>query len=148
MSNQNHEPKQVRSRSGLTPVAHRPLSGDSNPFAFAHQLVAAQQADAPSSLSRLQALYARFIQCSFIQRGFIQRIQRLGKRLFKRRGRRRKLDIVEIQQLGEKRFVAILRVDKQQFLIAGAATSVSLLAEVDTRRTPALAPRSRGQESA
>ncbi len=148
MSKQNHEPRKIRSRSGLTPIAHRHFSGEGNPVAFAHQLAAAQQADAPSSPSRLQALYARFIQCSFIQRGFIQRIQRLCKRLFKQRGRRRKLDIVEIQQLGEKRFVAILRVDKQQFLIAGAAASVSLLAEVDTRRTPALAPRSRGQESA
>ena len=54
---------------------------------------------------------------------------------FKRR-RRRKLQLLEIQQLGEKRFVAIVRVGKQKFLIGGAAASVSLLAEIQTNAPP------------
>lgn len=40
----------------------------------------------------------------------------------------RRLRIAETIQLGEKRFVSILQVDGSQFLIGGAAGSVSLLA--------------------
>jgi Flagellar biosynthesis protein, FliO len=158
MSKQNHEPRKIRSRNGLAPIARHPLSGDGNPFAFERQLAAMQRANQAPSPSRLHALYTRFVPCSFIQRSFIQRsfiqrafiapMQGLVKRLFNRRGRRRKLDIVDIQQLGEKRFVAILRVGKQKFLIGGAAGSVSLLAEIDARRVTPIAARSLGQESA
>ena len=42
-------------------------------------------------------------------------------------GHGRRLQIAETVQLGEKRFVAILRVDGEQFLIGGSATGVSLL---------------------
>lgn len=147
MSKQSQENRKIRARPGLRPTARRPLSsavgGGRIPIAFARQLAAAQRPAITSSPSRLQALSARLIRCSFIQS-----IQRLAKRLFKRRSRRRKLDIVELQQLGEKRFVAILRVGKQRFLIAGAAASVSLLAEIDTRRATSVAPRPLGQERA
>jgi Flagellar biosynthesis protein, FliO len=61
-------------------------------------------------------------------------IERLTGKLLKQRRRRRKRQLLEMQQLGEKRFVVIVRVGKQQFLIGGAATSVSLLAEIDTHR--------------
>jgi hypothetical protein len=77
-----------------------------------------------------------------------QAIQRLTKRFFRRRTTRRKLQLLEIQQLGEKRFVAIVRVGKQRFLIGSAATSVALLAEITPHTTPAIASRPLGQESA
>jgi flagellar biogenesis protein FliO len=73
-------------------------------------------------------------------------IQHLTKCLCRRRRTRRKLQLLEIQQLGEKRFVAIVRVGKQKFLIGGAATSVSLLAEITAHSSSAIA--SRPQESA
>ena len=79
---------------------------------------------------------------------FLQGIQGLAGKLLKPRGRRRKLQLLELQQLGEKRFVAIVRVGKQKFLIGGAATSVSLLAEIDARRATAIAPRPLGKETA
>ena len=53
-----------------------------------------------------------------------------------------------LQQLGEKRFVAIVRVGKQKFLIGGAAASVSLLAEIQAQRATVIAPRPLGQERA
>jgi flagellar biosynthesis protein FliO len=78
---------------------------------------------------------------------FLQGIEQLGGRLLKQR-RRRKMQLLDMQQLGEKRFVAIVQVGKQKFLIGGAATSVSLLAEIDAHRATVIAPRPLGQESA
>jgi Flagellar biosynthesis protein, FliO len=62
--------------------------------------------------------------------------------------RDRKLELLEVQQLGEKRFVAIVRVDKQQYLIGGGAASVLLLAELGAGATRVLSPRPFSQESA
>jgi len=76
----------------------------------------------------------------------LQGFKQLNGRL--RTQRRRKLQLLELQQLGEKRFVAIVRVGKQKFLIGGAATSVSLLAEIDAQRANVIAPRPLGQERA
>jgi hypothetical protein len=76
----------------------------------------------------------------------LQGFKHLNGRL--RTHRRRKLQLLELQQLGEKRFVAIVRVGKQKFLIGGAATSVSLLAEIDAHRATVIAPRPLGQERA
>jgi len=69
-------------------------------------------------------------------------------RLLRRKKRRRKLQLLEMQQLGEKRFVAIMRVGRQKFLIGGAASSVLLLAEIGLNKTTVLAPRPLNRESA
>lgn len=45
------------------------------------------------------------------------------------------LRVSETVSLGEKRFVAVVQVDGQKFLIGGSASSVSLLAELDTERS-------------
>ena len=42
----------------------------------------------------------------------------------------RRLQVQETVQLGDKRFVSILRVDGEQFLIAGSAGGVTLLASM------------------
>lgn len=42
--------------------------------------------------------------------------------------RARRLQVQETVQLGERRFVSILRVDGEQFLIAGSSSGVVLLA--------------------
>lgn len=42
--------------------------------------------------------------------------------------RSRRLQVQETVQLGEKRFVSILRVDGEQFLIGGSASGVTVLA--------------------
>jgi flagellar biogenesis protein FliO len=68
--------------------------------------------------------------------------------LLKPRKHRRKLQLLEMQQLGEKRFVAIVRVGRQKFLIGGAASSVLLLAEIDSRKATILPPHPLNQESA
>lgn len=70
-----------------------------------------------------------------------------GSKLSGQRRSRRKLKLLEMQQLGEKRFVAVVRAGNQKFLIGGSAASVSLLAEIEPRRASVIAPRS-GQESA
>jgi hypothetical protein len=54
---------------------------------------------------------------------------------------RRKLQLLEIQPLGEKRFVALVRAGRQKFLIGGAASSVALLAELQGSRTRSAASR-------
>ena len=57
-----------------------------------------------------------------------------GLRLLQTRSRR--LQVQETVQLGEKRFVAILRVDGEQFLIGGSAAAISLLASLKPETAP------------
>jgi flagellar biogenesis protein FliO len=44
---------------------------------------------------------------------------------------RKRLRVCESVGLGEKRFVAVIQVDDQQFLLGGSSSSVSLLAQLD-----------------
>ena len=60
----------------------------------------------------------------------------------------RTLQLVEMQSLGEKRFVAVLRVGGQRFLIGGAAGSVQMLGEVGETATTAIPPRPLRREKA
>jgi hypothetical protein len=69
-------------------------------------------------------------------------IPRLTQKLFKPSHSDRRLKLLEIQQFGEKRFLAIARVGKQEFLIGGAASSVSLLAEINSHSATAILPLS------
>ena len=47
------------------------------------------------------------------------------------RQNRKRLRVCETVALGDKRFVAVIQVDDQQFLLGGSASSVSLLAQLD-----------------
>lgn len=60
----------------------------------------------------------------------------------------RTLQLVEMQSLGEKRFVAVLRVGGQRFLIGGAAGSVQMLGEVGETATTVIPPRPLRREKA
>jgi len=149
MSKQNYEAPKKRSRSRSAANAPGAISIGRKPIAFARQL-AAQSAPPlatppaiPPTPAPPASLFTRFTQ-----RFVAECIQRLSKLFLKRRGCGRKLELQEIQQLGEKRFVAIVRVGKQKFLIGGAAASVSLLAEVHGRPSTVIAPHSHDQESA
>jgi hypothetical protein len=133
MNNRNHEKRNILGQPapvGIEPGPHCP-------------------APKPSSTLR-QAPPAHPIEPSLAVhlRAWMQRIRSFVSRMIKRRGHQRKLHLLEIQQLGEKRFVAIVRVGKQKFLIGGAASSVSLLAEVGAQRTKVLAPRPFNEERA
>ena len=44
----------------------------------------------------------------------------------------KQLRVCETVSLGEKRFVAVVQIDGQKFLIGGGASGVSLLSELDT----------------
>jgi flagellar biogenesis protein FliO len=52
-------------------------------------------------------------------------------------GRQRRLRVCETLSLGEKRFVAVLRVDDREYLIGGSSASVSLLAALSSEQRPA-----------
>ncbi len=65
-------------------------------------------------LGSLQSLWRRFSTAS-------------GLRF---QGRARRLQLQESVQLGEKRFVAILRVDGDEFLLGGGASGVSILGQL------------------
>jgi len=126
-------------------IKTRPHNGSDSsgrkPISFARRLAGPPTAPpAPAPHGRLSAWLAHctFAQCT----------QRLIRRLFQRNSRRGKLELQEIQQLGEKRFLAIVRVGKQKFLIGGAAGSVSLLAEIHGRSSTVIVPHPLGQESA
>ncbi|MDQ2925798.1 MAG: flagellar biosynthetic protein FliO [Acidobacteriota bacterium] len=47
----------------------------------------------------------------------------------------RRLQVVETVSLGEKRFVAVVRVDGLQFLVGGSSTGVALLSQLSTAET-------------
>ena len=47
------------------------------------------------------------------------------------RQNKKRLRVCETVPLGDKRFVAVIQVDDQQFLLGGSSTSVSLLAQLE-----------------
>ena len=49
------------------------------------------------------------------------------------RGISRRLKVAETVSLGEKRFVSILQVDGEQFLVGGSPSSIVLLAKLETK---------------
>lgn len=53
----------------------------------------------------------------------------------------RRLQLLEMQQLGDKRFLAVARVGEQTYLIGGGATSIVLLAELDRTVRPLSTPQ-------
>jgi hypothetical protein len=140
MNTRYRESEKKRSRNSSTAIPRSPVRAAGKPIAFARQLsTAAGHRPAIAPRPRLSARLLALL---------LQIIQRLTRQFVQRRHRRRKLELLEIQQLGEKRFVAIVRVGKQKFLIGGAAASVSLLAEIDAQRATVIAARPLGQESA
>jgi flagellar biogenesis protein FliO len=58
---------------------------------------------------------------------------------------RRNLRVCETVSLGEKRFVAVVQVDEERFLIGGSSTAVALLTRLQEGKSFAAA---RGQEAA
>jgi hypothetical protein len=80
----------------------------------------------------------------------IRRVQQLVRIfvnfLSRKHTSRRKLQVLETQPLGEKRFISLVSVGQQKFLIGSAPNSIALLAEIATRRTTAISQRLR-QES-
>jgi flagellar biosynthetic protein FliO len=58
------------------------------------------------------------------------RLAALAKKIQVRQNRKR-LRVCETVPLGDKRFVAVIQVDDQQFLLGGSASSISLLAQLE-----------------
>lgn len=67
----------------------------------------------------------------------LRRVAETGRWLMRReavarlQGKNRRLQVQETVQLGEKRVVAILRVDGEQFLIGSSAAGVQLLTKLE-----------------
>jgi hypothetical protein len=57
----------------------------------------------------------------------------------------KRLRVAETVSLGEKRFVAILRVDGREFLIGGSASGVSLLTQITKPQVKKRSPSSRAK---
>lgn len=121
-------------------VSGQAVAAVRNPIAFARRL-----AGMPVRLHKTASGHLLLARAYARLRGIIQH---LSKQLLHRQSRSHKLQLLEIQQLGEKRFIAMVRVGKQKFLIGGAATSVSLLAEIDAHKTTVISPRPLDQETA
>jgi hypothetical protein len=50
------------------------------------------------------------------------------------RAQSKRLQLAETISLGEKRFVAVIKVDGREFLVGGGATNVALLAQLDPKK--------------
>lgn len=57
-------------------------------------------------------------------------VRRYGSELMKRPSSRR-LRMVETVSLGEKRFISIVQVDSEQFLVGGSASALTVLAKLE-----------------
>jgi flagellar biogenesis protein FliO len=62
--------------------------------------------------------------------GLISRAANWIRALQSGRSGTRRLRVSETVSLGEKRFIAVIQVDGQQYLVGGGATNVSLLAQL------------------
>ena len=65
---------------------------------------------------------------------------------FKSHQVRKRLRVCETVSLGEKRFVAVIQVDGEQFLVGGSSTSISTLAHLERRQEFADVLRSQGEQ--
>ena len=61
---------------------------------------------------------------------FLVRLAAQARKIQVRQNKKR-LRVCETVPLGDKRFVAVIQVDDQQFLLGGSSTSVSLLAQLE-----------------
>ena len=57
----------------------------------------------------------------------------------------KRMRVAETVSLGEKRFVAILRVDGREFLIGGGTSGISLLTQIEKPSVKKTSPRSRAK---
>lgn len=81
---------------------------------------AASMATFPQTLSRIG---------SYIL-DLLARLVAQAKKIELRQNKKR-LRVCETVPLGDKRFVAVIQVDDQQFLLGGSSTSISLLAQLE-----------------
>jgi Flagellar biosynthesis protein, FliO len=77
----------------------------------------------PAEMSAFRLAYRAAVVSAQRMLGWLQ-----ARREWQRKSRR--LSLCETISLGEKRFVAIVQVDDQHFLLGGASTSVSMLAQL------------------
>lgn len=78
---------------------------------------------------------------------FWQRTSVWTKTQMAARQKRKRLKVCESVSLGEKRFVAVIQVDGQQFLVGGAANSIAMLAQLEKQgKFSDLLRESRAQE--
>jgi flagellar biogenesis protein FliO len=59
---------------------------------------------------------------------------------FERRRSARRLRLSETLSLGEKRFLAVVQFQQQEFLVGGTGTSIALLARLDAPKATPAAP--------
>jgi len=84
-----------------------------------------------------RTLSADFVSTTEPLRAFGETVARAWKWLTRHsqgvlaRGASRRLKVAETVSLGEKRFVSILQVDGEQFLVGGSASNIVLLAKLD-----------------
>jgi Flagellar biosynthesis protein, FliO len=81
-------------------------------------------ASKPTAMPTFRSAYRAALSSAQRMLGWLR-----ARREWQRKSRR--LSLCETISLGEKRFVAIVQVDDQHFLLGGASTSVSMLAQLN-----------------
>src|ERR1700761_2021500 len=86
-----------------------------------------------------RTLSAGFVSTTETLRAFGEAVVRAWKWLTRHsqgvlaRGASRRLKVAETVSLGEKRFVSILQVDGEQFLVGGSTSNIVLLAKLEAK---------------
>jgi flagellar biogenesis protein FliO len=88
-----------------------------------------------NSRSQLPGGLARFLQALAREGAALLRKSPFSRIVIRRRERR--LRLCETVSLGEKRIVAVVQYDHQQFLVGCAGSSIELLATLQPARPPA-----------
>lgn len=90
----------------------------------------------PRSLSiDTVSVMERVRACAAVVRQACTWLTRRGQDVLTRGGTRR-LKVAETVSLGEKRFVSIVQVDGEQFLLGGSPSNIVLLAKLETKPGP------------
>lgn len=119
---------------GIATLAGNEMSSN---LASDEELCASNETNPPaeptfSLLERPGFLEALSLQCAGLLRVLTQ-MWTWAQQKFKSHQVRKRLRVCETVSLGEKRFVAVIQVDGEQFLVGGSSSSVSTLAHLEPR---------------
>jgi len=123
-------------RNSARPLLVFPGEAPLQPIEKANARVSGAWRNAAQHVLRAWKKAAQLVSCA--EKGAKKQIVRSWKSLraqqIARSGSKR-LQVAATVSLGEKRFVAVIKVDGREFLVGGGATNVALLAQLDAKKS-------------
>jgi flagellar biogenesis protein FliO len=99
---------------------------------FANETMVLESGSSPAA-EKQTVLQALALQCTGLLR-LLTRAWNWTQHKLKSHQVKKRLRVCESVSLGDKRFIAVIQVDEEQFLVGGSSSSVSTLAHLEPRR--------------